>query len=292
MSSTSSASLARRVRAHLAGELSPAPTRDAATVLLLRAPSAGTGIEVCLLRRSAHLSFAAGMYAFPGGVVDPADTLDTIAWAGPSAAAWAARLGVDPSRARGYLCAAVRETFEESGVLLAGPGGRDARPDDLSGPAWEADRLALLDRSRTLAQVLASRDLAVRSDLLAAWAHWVTPEVEERRYDTWFFVARITRARLVRDASGEADRMRWTTPAGALARHERGDWAMMLPTRTVLAEIADFPSVDAVFAAAPERRLPQVRPVAVLDGEMVRFQLRADPPTARPASSSPVGGLA
>jgi 8-oxo-dGTP pyrophosphatase MutT (NUDIX family) len=283
MPSASSASLARRVRAHLAGELIPAPTRDAATVLLLREPRAGRGVEVCLLRRSARLTFAAGMYAFPGGVVDTADTTDELAWAGPGPSAWAERLGCEPSRARGYLSAAVRETFEESGVLLAGPADQRLPIDDSTGAAWEADRLAVLERSRTLAQVLAARGLALRSDLLAAWAHWVTPEVEERRYDTWFFIARAARAQRVRNASTEADRMRWISPAAALARHERGDWAMMLPTRSVLAEIADFPSVAAVFAAAPRRVLPRVQPVAVLDGEAVRFRVPGDPAVPGPA---------
>ena len=120
--------LVEQARAFAAGERTPAEPRDAATVVLMRPGTTATGPEVYLLRRQASMAFAAGMCVFPGGGVDPRDFDHAVAWAGPAPAEWAERLGTDEATARALVCAAVRETFEESGVLLAGPsrarGGR------------------------------------------------------------------------------------------------------------------------------------------------------------------------
>nr|BFE85464.1 hypothetical protein GCM10020093_080650 [Planobispora longispora] len=108
--------LGLRARDILAGRVEPVPARDAATVVVLR-----EGVEVYLLRRKASMAFAAGAYVFPGGSVDPRDTDHAVAWAGPPPAEWGEIFGADEKTGRGLVCAAVRETFEESGVLLAGP---------------------------------------------------------------------------------------------------------------------------------------------------------------------------
>src|SRR2546421_60227 len=145
--------LAERARDISEGRLAPAVPRDAATVILLR-QDAGR-VEAFLLRRTAELEFAPGAYVFPGGLVDARDADPGVGWAGPGPADFAALLDVPPDRARALVCAAVRETFEESGVLLAGAshddlvrdsatlaadrvgaGGGPGRPDD----AAAADR--------------------------------------------------------------------------------------------------------------------------------------------------------
>src|SRR5207302_7788536 len=122
-------------------------------------------------------------YGFPGGAVDAADADEGIAWAGPDAATWATQLATTADLARTLVCAAVRETFEESGVLLAGPdaGTVLATTGD---EGWEADRRALLAGSLSLAELLHRRGLVLRSDLLRPWARWITPVTEARRYDT------------------------------------------------------------------------------------------------------------
>ena len=113
---------------------------------------------------------------------------------GPAPAEWAARLGTDERTARALVCAAVRETFEESGVLLAGPRDEpDAVVADTSGDDWEADRVALEARELSMTDFLDRRGLVLRSDLLGAWSGWLTPEFEPRRYRTWFFVAAAAR---------------------------------------------------------------------------------------------------
>src|SRR5207248_9721341 len=135
----------------------------------------------------------------------------------------------DPDLARSLVCAAVRETFEESGVLLAGPSD-EAVVDDVSGADWERDRQALLVRSVSFAEFLESRDLSIRSDLLGAWAHWITPEVETRRYDTRFFVAEVPAGQRTRDVGGEADVAAWIHVSDALDRHQAGEFVMLPPT--------------------------------------------------------------
>ncbi|MGN9910842.1 NUDIX hydrolase [Phytohabitans sp. LJ34] len=235
--------LVAQVRRFEAGESGPAPPpRLAATVVLLR--PAGGGFEAYVLRRAASMAFASGMYAFPGGGVDPADAGADIGWAGPPPEQWAYRLGRPAGEAQAVVCAAVREVFEESGVLLAeGAGG-----DDL-----EADRQALVRRDASLGELLARRGLVLRSDLLGAWARWVTPEFEPRRFDTYFFVAALPEGQLARDVSGEADLTMWVRPADAVARYEAGQIAMLPPTVVMLRELAGYPDSAAVLAAAAAR---------------------------------------
>src|SRR5215213_4933200 len=141
------ASFAEQAAAFADGSKTPAEPRDAATVVLLR-PGAD-GPEIYLLRRQVSMEFAGGMCVFPGGGVDPRDFDHTVAWAGPSPAEWAERLGVDEAKARALVCAAVRETFEESGVLLAGDSA-DSVIADTTGEDWEADRVALEARDLSM----------------------------------------------------------------------------------------------------------------------------------------------
>jgi 8-oxo-dGTP pyrophosphatase MutT (NUDIX family) len=224
----------------------PAEARRASTVVLLR--PANHGFEVYAIRRAATMAFAAGMYAFPGGAVDPRDFAVELGWAGPAPDVWASRLGLSEATARAVLCAAVREVFEESGVLLAGH-GPDTVVGDVSGDEWEAARVALIERTVGFAEFLAGRGLMPRTDLLAPWARWVTPEFEPRRYDTYFFVALLPGGQRTRDVGGEAAHTRWAPPADLA-----GDDAPMLPpTRVTLHQIAQHPSIEAVMAAAANR---------------------------------------
>ncbi|HTW21443.1 MAG TPA: NUDIX hydrolase [Mycobacteriales bacterium] len=270
------AGLVDTVKRLAAGELVPATPRDAATVILLREHSAGP--EVYLLRRKPTMAFAAGFFVFPGGSVDPRDeSFADDAWVGPPPDQWASRLSCDEPVARSLVCAAVRETFEESGVLLAGRSAADV-VEDTSGAEWEADRVALLDRSVSLAELLERRGLVLRADLLQAWSHWITPEVEPKRFDTRFFVAVMPAGQRTRDVGGEADRVVWVTAADALAANQRGELAMLPPTRAALDDLAAYPDVAAVMAGAADRAVEPVMPKLVLDeNEQVRFLLPADP---------------
>jgi 8-oxo-dGTP pyrophosphatase MutT (NUDIX family) len=274
-------SFAETARAYARGELKVSEPRPAATVVLLRdrasSPDAATGPQAYLLRRVATMAFAAGMFVFPGGSVDARDEeLPDAAWAGPPPSQWAQPLSCDEPLARSLVCAAVRETFEESGVLLAGPTPDEVVPDT-SGEDWEADRLALLDRSLSLAELLQRRGLMLRADLLRAWAHWVTPEFEPRRYDTRFFVAAMPGDQRTRDVGGESDRVTWIRPAEALEAHAAGSLAMLPPTVVTLSELAMYPTIAAVLEAGTARDVRPVLPKIVLgDDEEVRLLLPHD----------------
>ena len=235
-----------------------AEPRQAATVLLLR--NGVPGLEVYLLRRTRGMPFAGGMTAYPGGGVDPRDGDVETAWAGPSPAEWAHAFGCDERTARELVCAAVRETFEEAGVLLAGAAdGRNVVPDVL-GEDWEAQRQALLARELSLAELLADRGLALRSDLLRPFAHWITPPAEPRRYDTKFFAAALPVGQEARHVTGEADEVSWLTPSAALAEMTAGTRPMLPPTIHTLGQLEPFADVAAALAGSPPEPLHPICP--------------------------------
>ncbi len=284
--------VAEQAREVLEGRKEPAPPRDAATVMLLRsaglgqadAGRAGLGqadagrgdkdsIEVYMLRRAPSMAFGPGAYVFPGGSVDPRDTSGEVAWAGPGAAEWGAVLAAPPDLARALVCAAVRETFEESGVLLAGP-SPDQVVADTRGEDWEADRHALLDRSLSLADLLGRRRLVLRADLLTPWARWVTPLTEQRRYDTRFFAAALPAGQRTRDVGGEADRVAWVQPGEAIAAARRGEIQLMPPTAVTLAELAACRGVHG--ALGERRRITAVVPEVVMAEGAVWLTMPAD----------------
>ena len=236
--------------------------RNAATVIVLRRGE--TGPEAYYLRRQVSMDFAAGMAVFPGGGVDPRDFDAQVGWAGPDPAAWADRLGCDEETARALVCAAVRETFEESGVLLAGVSDGDVVADT-TGEDWEADRVALEGRELSLTEFLDRRGLVLRTDLLGAWDAWLTPVFEPKRYRTWFFVARLPEGQVTRDVSTESSSVTWLPAALAADQADSGDLAMMPPTYLVSMEVGTYADPDAVLDAAADRRLemfcPSVEPL-------------------------------
>lgn len=255
--------------------------RPAATVMLLRPAPAGRGardashgggapgggpaagsrtpdgrgsgpMEVLLMRRVRSMGFAPGAYVFPGGRVDERDADGGLPWTGPSPREWARTLGTDVRLARALVCAAVRETFEETGVLLADEpahAGEAAITLDTSSEDWERDRLGLIDRSRSFTEVLSRRGLVLRSEWLRAWSRWITPRVEPRRYDTWFFAAELPPGQVSRDVGGEADLTAWTDPAAVAAEWEAGRMPMLPPTVATCAELALCRTLDGVREA-------------------------------------------
>ena len=219
-----------------------AAAKLAATVVLVR--DGVDGVEVFLQWRVASMAFAPRRAVFPGGSVDPGDR-ESIPWAGPSAATWAAALGCPPGDAAAIVTAAIRELFEETGVLLASPARQcpDQASQDQTSPEqtspektgaeqtsidgagahvttepWRARaRAALLAREATLAGVLRQAGLVARTDLLGYHAHWITPEIEPRRYDTHFFTAVLPEGERADGETSEADRAEWIRPERALA---------------------------------------------------------------------------
>jgi 8-oxo-dGTP pyrophosphatase MutT (NUDIX family) len=274
--------MADRAREFAANGLSPAVPRDAATVILVRpAPEdpGADGVEVFLLRRTKALEFAPGACVFPGGSVDERDADPAIAeqgWVGPSPADLGYLLGIAADRARALVCAAVRETFEESGVLLAGPS-----PAELVGRSAAEDRRALLAGSLSLGELLGRRGLVLRADLLTPWARWITPEISPRRFDTWFFAAALPPGQLAdleAAGPGESESGTWWRPAAALEAARAGQITLLPPTAVTLAELAAYQDVGHVLG---ERRvIAPLMPTVVIEDE--RAWLAMPPATEHP----------
>ncbi|MFZ0158871.1 MAG: hypothetical protein WAL50_07570 [Kineosporiaceae bacterium] len=221
------------------GEPAETPVRPAATVMLV-----AEGIRVFTLRRRRSLAFAPGMLVFPGGAVEAAD----------------AELGLTcRPRLPAHLVAAVRETFEECGVLLAEP-DRDRGGPQLTADAgqWEAWRQDLLAGHLELAEVLRAAGARLSADLLHPWAHWVTPAFEARRFDTLFYLARVPAGQQPRHLEGEGDQAGWVDAADAVRRHAEGLLPMLPPTLVCLEELAAASSVSELFAT--RRSLRPVSP--------------------------------
>jgi 8-oxo-dGTP pyrophosphatase MutT (NUDIX family) len=231
------------------------------------------GIAVFLMRRHAQMEFAAGTVVFPGGGVDDRDRNADLegrgAWAGPPPQWWAQRFGIEPDLAEALVCAAARETFEESGVLFAGPAGD---PDGIVGDAsvYGDARHALAKRSLSFADFLRQENLVLRSDLLRPWANWVTPEAERtRRYDTYFFVGALPEGQRADGENTESDLSGWTTPRAAIDDFEAGRLFLLPPTWTQLDSLADR-TVDQVLAV--ERQIVTVQPHLEMQGDNWIFE--------------------
>jgi 8-oxo-dGTP pyrophosphatase MutT (NUDIX family) len=220
--------------------------------MLLREDTAAgnrSGVEVFVLHRVAGMAFAPSVTVFPGGGVDGGDS-EPVAWSGPNRARWAGALGVPSAdRAAALVVAAVRELFEETGVLLADRGVASSL------------REAVADHRLSLARMLTGQRLSLRSELLRPWANWITPEGNPRRYDTFFFVAALPAGQQARLLTTEAESGRWARPADLLAEHEAGRLAMMPPTLAMLLDLQRAGSVQ--WAMSQQRKVTALVPAVL-----------------------------
>jgi 8-oxo-dGTP pyrophosphatase MutT (NUDIX family) len=238
--------------------------KDASTVMLVR--DTDTGVEIFLVRRAKAMAFAGGVTVFPGGGVDASDADTDLDWAGPPPSWWGERFGVDAKRAQALVCAAVRETFEECGVLLAGPTA-DTVVADTTG--YREARGQLERRELRFGEFLTRERLVLRSDLLRPWARWITPVIEPRRYDTHFFVAVVPQGQIPDGATTEAAEVMWRTPRAGIKDWEVGDTMLMPPTFTQLDSLSQYDSTAAILAAEPT--IETILPVLDTTGPKLRL---------------------
>ncbi len=217
----------------------PLAVRPAATVMLVR-DSRDEGVEVFLMRRHRAMEFVGGVVVFPGGGVDDRDRSADIDWYGPPPSWWAERFGVDEDLALALVCAAARETFEESGVLFAGPHSPHGDPGIVSDASvYATARAALADNSLAFGDFLRAEGLVLRADLLRPWANWVTPREERtRRYDTFFFVGALPAGQRADGENTESDKVGWATPEQALHDFAEHRTFLLPPTWTQLDSLA------------------------------------------------------
>ncbi len=214
----------------------PAPVRPAATVLLLR--DTPQGIEVLMTRRSMTASFAPGAYVFPGGGVDAADA---------AAHSQATRRATQSDLHLTQAIAAIRESFEELGILLA------RRPD---GSMADANDLAALDRKAPFAAQCAARGLTLAASEVFVLAHWITDRDLPRRFDVPFLVAHMPEGQMpVADETEQFEPV-WVRPANALERHRVGQFFMIFPTIRTLERLQAFATVEAVLLACAANEQP------------------------------------
>lgn len=276
------------------------PPRDAASLVLLRDGSAG--LEVLLLRRHADSRVMGGVHVFPGGKLDPTDcSPDALAALDLEAEQLLARLdepALTPEKAAGLHLAALRETFEEAGLLLAES-------------ADAAARQALADRQaggEALADAMATLGLRWQASAILPWSRWITPRhpASGAAFDTRFFLARLPTGQEARHDGYETTEAVWLVPRQALALHAEHRLELVPPQLMSLVKLARHADVDSAWNEALAARPPRIQPEASdVDGERLLYfpgdQLhsvreRALPGPTRlhwlPRRFEPVGGFA
>ncbi|MHB8771995.1 MAG: NUDIX hydrolase [Syntrophales bacterium] len=254
--------------------------RDSATVVLLR-DRAGGSYELFLMRRHRGQAFMAGAHVFPGGSLAAGDSDPVLA--GEFSGADGQRLLQEPelpaATAVGLFLAAIRETFEEAGVLIArdASGGTVELTDPAKAARFAAYRRELQEERLSLAALAEREEIRYAPDLLVPYSHWITPTVEPRRFDTRFFLARLPEGQAAVHDSRELTESCWLTPADALREHAAGRIVLMPPTLVTVTELAGFSAGDHLFAAARSRRIRPILPEAFRKADCLGVLLPNDP---------------
>lgn len=232
----------------------------------------GQKVEVFMIRRVKTMDFAPDAVAFPGGRIDERDANPDLPWCGPTPSEWARWLGVSEKDARCIVVAAVREVFEECGVLLAGPNDRSTITD-LSDPSWAANREALVTHKIAFADLLIERDLVLRTDLLGLVSNWCTPAYVPKRFDTYFFTALVPEGQRADGNTSEAQVAGWVTPSFVVREADEERWLLFQPTLYNLEQIARADSAASIVADRRVVKKILQRPVSLPDG---RIMMHAD----------------
>jgi 8-oxo-dGTP pyrophosphatase MutT (NUDIX family) len=251
--------------------------RPASTILLLRdgvrdPDDKGRGcIEVFMMVRHYEIDFASGALVFPGGSVDAGDG-DIIA----EPALYAGSDSLDAATLN-FRIAAIRETFEESGILLARRRGSSHLIDAASaGEIAASNRTALCDGKVSFAQMLVQHDLALALDLLVPYAHWITPEKMPKRFDTWFFLAAAPPEQVGAHDGKESTDSIWVSPREALEGGDSGRFKLPFPTTRNLIRLGKQPSVAAALEHARKQPIVTVMPVMIKDGDKRQLRIPAE----------------
>ena len=264
-----------------------ANARPAATVVVLRDGPAGP--EVFMVRRHQGTAFMGGAHVFPGGRVDAVDQDADDTWCDGMAAAARQLDSLPPADAVAYHVAAARELFEEAGVLLA------RHPDgdfvSLAGAAdherLKQDRTRVHDAATTLRAVIERERLHLALDALVLFAHWVTPPIDSRQFDTRFFMTRIPPHQTPAHDDTETTHSLWARPGDAIAQAERDEIILPPPTWSTLRELEPFESVKDALAWARRRTVVRRMPKAIEQDGHRMLLLPGDPLHPDPPGDDP-----
>lgn len=253
------------------------PPRDSATVIVAR--DGTNGLEIFMLERHVNSDFVGGAYVFPGGKVDDADSdpalHDFVDGADPEAAARKVEAG---ERGLGFHLAALRETFEESGVLLArhAEDGSPVRLDGSDEERFAAARRALIAGETSLLDIARAEKIRYALDLMHYWNRWITPHGLHRRYDTRFFLARVPPGQTPLHDAVETTASTWIRPADALARARSGKFTIIFPTRKTLEALDEFSNVDAAIRSCAGKAIVPLLPRLVIHDGAPKVVLPGD----------------
>jgi len=242
------------------------PLRDAATVIVVRNGSRGQ-YEIFMMRRHSNQSFMGGAYVFPGGRLDEADCDPAFyPFIDGLAAGDAGRFLQEPDlpgeTALGLCVAAIRETFEEAGVLLAsGSRGEAIDFSDLeTAERYRAHRQALNERKTIFAGIVRREGIRLTMDRLIPFSHWITPDIESKRFDTRFFLAWLPDCQVPVHDNRELVESRWLMPGEALELHRRREIILMPPTLKSMEDLNTWRTADELFAAARQHEIRTILP--------------------------------
>src|SRR5712672_1523754 len=248
--------------------------RPASTILLLRDSAGVDGkgeIEVFMMVRHYEIDFNSGALVFPGGSVDNGDR-DIIA----RSELYSGGDGLDEATIS-FRIAAIRETFEESGILLARPNGSKALVDAKTASVIEAaHRADLCDSKITFLKVLADNGMVLALDELVPYAHWITPEGMPKRFDTWFFLAAAPPEQAGAHDGKESTDSIWVSPREALEGGETGRFKLPFPTTRNLIKLGKQRSVAAALEYARQQPIVTVMPVMIKDGDKRQLRIPAE----------------
>ncbi len=277
-----------------------APARPAAIILLLRDGEDGDGpLEVLCLQRSTELGAFSGVLSFPGGKVSEAD-------AGPALRARCDGADGLDDEAFGHAVAAIREAFEEAGVLFArragdaaliadnltgnNLAGDDLTGDDLIGDAWATshadERRRLANGTLPTTDFVQAHDIRLALDRLTLFARWITPEFQRHRFDTWFFAAHAPEGHTPSHDGGEIVEGLWIAPDAALAEADAGRRSIVFPTRLTLMRLAQYASAEAAIAGVRDWPTDPIMPIRRDTGDGIRLCI--PPETGYPVSEVPL----
>ena len=256
----------------------PVEPRPAATIVLLR--DGDTGVEVLLLRRNRSAGFAPGAYVFPGGRVDDSDaTADTFAFVDgltPEQAAHRLELVDANPPAIAYYLAALREAFEETGILVARDGQGSEPATAAEDERVDAIRDDLMEERISFAQVLERLECRIDGASVEYLAHWITPEPRPRRFDTRFFAAKVREGATPIVDPREMTEAVWIRPDAALVSSDKGTMPMMFPTTQTLEQLRDYQTTDAALASLAGRPVRTVLPKIVITETGVTLEIDED----------------
>jgi 8-oxo-dGTP pyrophosphatase MutT (NUDIX family) len=249
----------------------PLIPRPAATIVLLR--NSERGPEVLMVQRNHKAAFVPGAYVFPGGALDPGDHAAELQALcdGPDDAAASRALGVEKG-GLAYWIAAMRELFEEAGVLLARDAGGAVL--DLETPQaatrYQAHRKSVESGDGNFGAIVAAERLRLAADRLVYFGHWITPEGAARRFDARFFAAVAPERQAAAHDNREAIAHEWARPVEFLERHSRGECNLRTPTRHTLKRLTEQDSLPALMAALEAQHdTPSIMPRITQEGRFV-----------------------